>query len=271
MPAVPSDPLCTCRSGTRGGRGSRTRRIVTSLETAAPPSARRGGMRSAIRADLARIAACVAAVMVAAGAARATDAHTSEGSMDFQGAPLFRITAGPPEGRAILLLHGAAFDSGTWQGLGTIDVLANAGYRVFAVDLPGHGKSPARQIDPSSFGVELLTQLGIDRAVVVSPSMSGRISFPMVLRHPERVAGFVPIAAVGSVDYARQLKDSPVPTLVVWGENDGLFPPTQATLLAKSFAKADVLILPGARHPAYLDQPQRFHEALRKFLAGLDD
>lgn len=212
----------------------------------------------------------IVAAMVAAGVSRASDRATSEESMEFQGAPLFRITAGPKEGRAILLLHGAAFDSATWQKLGTIDVLANAGYRVLAVDLPGHGRSGGRRIDPSSFGIELVTHLGIDRAVVVSPSMSGSISLPLVLRHPERVAGFVPIAPVESVDYAKKLRNSPVPTLVVWGEKDAIFPPTQAALLAGSFDRAEVLILPGARHPAYLDQPKMFHEALLKFLAGLD-
>lgn len=217
------------------------------------------------------VATLGAVAMVAAGVSYGSDAPRVEEQMDFQGTTLFRITAGPPDGRAVLLLHGAAFDSSTWQTLGTIDVLANAGYRVFAVDLPGHGKSPARPIDPSSFGVELLAHLGIDRAVVVSPSMSGRISFPLVLQHPDRVSGFVPVAPVQAVDYAKKLEKSPVPALVVWGEEDALLPPTQAALLARSFERADVLILPGARHPAYLDQPQRFHEALLKFLATLGE
>jgi pimeloyl-ACP methyl ester carboxylesterase len=30
------------------------------------------------------------------------------------------------------------------------------------------------------------------------------------------------------------------------------------------------VILPEARHPAYLDQPEKFHRALLEFLAGLD-
>jgi abhydrolase domain-containing protein 14 len=229
-------------------------------------------MRTAIRSALAVVVAALATLtMAAAGGSCASKEAMSEGTMEFEGAPLFRITAGPAGGRAVLLLHGAAFDSATWQTLGTIDVLANAGYRVFAVDLPGHGKSALHHIEPSSFGVELLSHLGIDRAVVVSPSMSGSISFPMVLHHPERVEAFVPIAPVESVDYAKKLKNSPVPTLVVWGEKDQLFPPAQATLLAKSFEHAEVLILPGARHPAYLDQPKMFHDALLTFLAGLDD
>jgi abhydrolase domain-containing protein 14 len=195
----------------------------------------------------------------------------SEEQMEFQGELLFHITAGPTDGRPVLLFHGAAFDSETWQKLGTIDVLANAGYRVFAVDLPGFGKSPSRRTDPSSFGVELLDHLGIDRAVVVSPSMSGGASLPLVLHNPERVAGYVPIAPVGSVEYAKKLKNCPVPALVIWGEKDQLFPPAQAALLAAGFENAEVLILPGARHPAYLDQPKLFHEALLKFIARLED
>lgn len=191
--------------------------------------------------------------------------------MEFQGKPLFRITSGPADGRPILLLHGAAFDSGTWQKLGTIGVLANAGHRVIAVDLPGFGKSPARASDPSSFGIELLAHLGIDRVVVVSPSMSGSVSLPLVLHHPDRVAGYVPIAPVGAVEYAKKLKNSPVPALVVWGEKDRLFPPARAKALAESFEKAEVLILSGAGHPAYLDQPEMFHEALLTFIAGLED
>ncbi len=197
--------------------------------------------------------------------------RASEERKIFQGTPLFRITAGPAEGRPVLLLHGAAFSSKTWQGLGTIDLLAKAGYRVIAIDLPGFGKSPNRRVDARSFGVELLAHLGIDRVVVVSPSMSGRFSLPLVRQHPKRLAGYVPIAPVGSIEFAKEPKKSPVPALVTWGEKDGLFPPAQAKRLAQSFEEAEVLILPGAGHPAYLDQPKRFHEALLEFIAELEN
>jgi len=207
-----------------------------------------------------------ALVLVASGTSAA-----SEENRGMPDASLFHISAGPEQGRVVLLLHGAAFDASTWQKLGTIDVLAKAGYRIVAVDLPGHGHSPQRPTDPSTFGAEMLDELGIDRAVVVSPSMSGRFSLPLVLQHPERVAGFVPIAPVGAVEFAKKLHESPVPTLVVWGEEDQLFPPSQARSLAAGFARAKVLILAGARHPAYLDRPEEFHTALLKFLATLDD
>ena len=77
--------------------------------------------------------AMMLAALVCGVAAFAAGAPEEE--MEFQGAPLFHIAAGPAEGLPVLLLHGGAFDSSTWQRLETIQVLADAGYRVFAVDV----------------------------------------------------------------------------------------------------------------------------------------
>jgi pimeloyl-ACP methyl ester carboxylesterase len=173
---------------------------------------------------------------------------------------------GPKSGAAVLLLHGAAFDSGTWEELGTLAVLAGAGFRAVAIDLPGFGGSKAAHADPEHFLEKLVPALGLERPVIVSPSLSGRFSFPFVLAHPERVAGFVPVAPVGAAEYAKRLHASPVPTLVVWGERDSTFPISQARPLADAFADGRVLVLPGARHPAYLDQPELFHRELVEFV-----
>ena len=198
-------------------------------------------------------------------------AEVAESSVEFQGHPIHMLRAGPDKGRAVLLLHGGKFDSGTWKKIGTLDVLADAGYRVLAIDLPGSGKSPGWSLDPKTFLVELIAVLDIGRPVVLSPSRSGNLSFPLILDHPEKVSGYVPIAPVGVKKYASKLKESPVPALVVWGERDRLFPPAMATTLAAGFKTAKVVILSGAQHPAYLDQPHIFHKALLKFLAELGD
>jgi abhydrolase domain-containing protein 14 len=193
-----------------------------------------------------------------------------EADVDYRGQSIHVRTAGPEGARSVLLLHGASFDSGTWQALGTLDRLAAAGYRAVAIDLPGYGGSKGVRAQPGEFLAEFLPALDIGRPVVVSPSMSGSFSFPLVLEHPDRISGFVPIAPVRTAEYASRLHRSPVPALVIWGEKDRLFPPSQAERLAHCFIHARTLILPGARHPAYRDQPDLFHEALLEFLASLD-
>jgi len=189
-------------------------------------------------------------------------------SVELEGHPIRGLLAGPRGGRPVLLLHGAKFDSSTWKKLGTLERLAGAGYRAVALDIPGFGRSPGWAFDPDAFLTNLLPVLDLQRPVVVAPSMSGRVAFPLILQHPEQVAGFVGVAPAGTPRYAPLLASSAVPALVVWGERDGVFPVAQAAKLAAGFDDATVVILPGARHPAYLDQSERFHQALLKFLAG---
>jgi abhydrolase domain-containing protein 14 len=211
--------------------------------------------------------ALLGSAVAAAGMAKEdSTVQIQERDVKLDGGTLHLRSAGPDGAPVVLLLHGAAFDSGTWEGLGTLAVLAEAGYHVVAIDLPGFGASKSLRAQPETFLLEAIAQIGIERPVLVSPSMSGRFSLPLVADHPDRVAGFVPVAPVGGIEFARNTEASPVPALVVWGEKDRLFPASQAKTLAAAFSRARVLILPGARHPAYLDQPAAFHQALLAFV-----
>lgn len=187
-----------------------------------------------------------------------------------QGADIHLVEAGPKEGTVVLLLHGASFHSGTWKELGTIDYLTERGVAVVAVDLPGYGRSSRGEADRTTFLAHLLDTLGLSSVVVVAPSMSGGFAFPFLVDHPDRCAGFVPVAPVAVAEYGLQLSRCPVPTLVVWGEADQLFNPSLAVSLAERFSDSQVLILDQAGHPAYLDQPVAWHQALYAFIKGLE-
>lgn len=179
---------------------------------------------------------------------------------------LHLLAAGPAEGPPVLLLHGARFEAETWRGLGTLDVLAAAGYRALALDLPGFGASDRFPVT-DAFLAALLARLGLDRVVLVAPSMSGQVAFPLVLDHPQRLAGFVAVAPVGIPMHRGRLAEIRVPVLAIWGSEDAVVPRDQGRELVAAVPGAQWVLLDGARHPSYLDRPEEFHHALLSFLA----
>lgn len=188
-------------------------------------------------------------------------------SMQLRGKSVHLREAGPLDGPSVLLLHGQAFHSGTWEELGTLAYLAERGLRVVAVDAPGYGASEASGVTRERFLEELVPALGLRRPVIVAPSMAGSFAFPYLARHGGELAGFVGIAPAGSAEWARRLAPCAAPALIVWGTADSVFPVSDAEVLAGAFTDGRTLLLEGARHPAYLDRPEEFHAALADFVA----
>jgi abhydrolase domain-containing protein 14 len=189
-----------------------------------------------------------------------------ETRVEVGGASVVALVAGSPEAPALLLLHGARFSSETWRELGTLEHLASAGLKVVAVDLPGYGGSTSTELEAGLFLEQLVGALGLERPVVVAPSMSGAFAFPFVLDHGASCGGFVPVAPAAVSNHAARLGEIKVPTLVMWGTADSVFPVAGAEPLAAAIPDAELLLLEGAPHPAYLDQPDLFHERLLEFV-----
>jgi pimeloyl-ACP methyl ester carboxylesterase len=58
-----------------------------------------------------------------------------------------------------------------------------------------------------------------------------------------------------------------MPTLIVCGEHDAIAPPAEMRGIAGAIPQAQYVEIPGAGHMAPLEDPSRFNEALRRFLA----
>lgn len=202
-------------------------------------------------------------------------AGSTSGSIDsvrlpWEGGEIHYLAAGPEDGAAVLLLHGARFSAETWRELGTLEALAEAGYRVVALDLPGYGESDALRVGAGPFLEAALERLPIERPVVVSPSMSGAFSLPVVTGRSQLLSGFVAVAPVGIGDHREKLEHVDLPTLAIWGSEDTLVPVSDGELLARSVPGAELAVLDEAGHPSYLDRPEAFHAVLLSFLAGLE-
>jgi len=189
--------------------------------------------------------------------------------IDLDGCTVHCLESGDPAGRAVVLLHGMKFQAETWRELGTLGQLAGQGLRVLAVDLPGFGRSPANPLPQGEVVHRLLDKLDIHRAVLVGPSMGGRVAMEYAIVHPERLAGLVLVGPVGVADNRADLGRITVPVLVVWGSEDQVAPLADSDTLLTELPQARREILAGAPHPCYLDQPERWHEVLRAFLTSL--
>ena len=103
------------------------------------------------------------------------------------------------DGDVILLVHGYGGDRNSWLFLQ--EPLA-AKYRVYALDLPGHGTS-AKDVGDGTLGVladavtGVLDALGAGRAHLVGHSMGGAVALTVAARDPGRIASLTLIAPTG--------------------------------------------------------------------------
>lgn len=66
---------------------------------------------------------------------------------------------------------------------------------------------------------------------------------------------------------AAELRRIVQPTLLLWGEQDYLFPPRVAWVAAQAIPRAHFQLIPEAGHAPQLESPQRFLRGLRRFLS----
>jgi len=108
--------------------------------------------------------------------------------------------AGPDDGPLVLLIHGVASQSATWEL--AFPFLGERGLRVLAPDLPGHGSSAPGHGDYSLGGFatllrDLLLTLGLGSATLVGHSMGGGIALQMAHQFPEFSQRLVLVASGG--------------------------------------------------------------------------
>jgi len=111
------------------------------------------------------------------------------------------------EGPLVVLLHGFPMFWWTWRQL--IPVLAEAGFRVVAMDLRGYGGSdhPPHGYDPTTLAADVhgvIRCLGEERATVVGHGWGGVVAWTLATQYPDTVDGLVTINA----PHPRRLRDA---------------------------------------------------------------
>jgi pimeloyl-ACP methyl ester carboxylesterase len=102
-----------------------------------------------------------------------------------------------PDAPALVLIHGAGGSHLHWPA----ELRRLPGATVYALDLPGHGRSDGPGCEAIAGYVTALIGFldvtGTDRAVLAGHSMGGAIAQTAALTHPERVAGLVLVGTGG--------------------------------------------------------------------------
>lgn len=121
-------------------------------------------------------------------------------------------------GRPLILVHGFGASLGHWRK--NIPVLAEGGYRVFALDLLGFGASDKPDLE---YTVELWRDLLYDfwaaqvkePAVFVGNSVGALLTLMVLANYPEAAAGGVLLNAAGGLNHRPE--ELPLPLRVVMG------------------------------------------------------
>ncbi|XP_066521101.1 protein ABHD14B [Hoplias malabaricus] len=193
--------------------------------------------------------------------------------------PLFFRQALPSSGEpklCVLLLHGIRFSSENWLQISTLHTLAAAGFRAVALDLPGLGRSKAAEAPsavgepaPGQFLMQVCEGLGTGPVVVISPSLSGMYSLPFLFQHTQQVKAYIPVAPICTDKFtAEQYSAIQVPTLIVYGDQDTQLGEVSLRNLS-NLPNHKVVVMKGAGHPCYLDDPETWHKSVLEFLQTL--
>lgn len=122
--------------------------------------------------------------------------------VDVDGVRVHYQEAGNPRAPALVLIHGFASSTLVWSKV--FLKLAEAGYRVIALDMLGYGYSAKPRNGEYTIPGQakllngLLDALGIPRAIIVGSSYGGAVAATYALDYPERVEKLVLVGPVNN-------------------------------------------------------------------------
>ncbi len=112
---------------------------------------------------------------------------------------------GTPQLGVCVLLHGFAGDPSTWRRTG--EFLADQGFEVVAVELPGHGNQPFRASDLNEMAADLITTLpnpANGKFHLVGHSLGGALGIIIAASVQDRIASLTLLAPFGIGTYINQ-------------------------------------------------------------------
>ena len=167
---------------------------------------------------------------------------------------IFGMSTGDAGGPLVLGIHGWSQRNGwhAWQPL--MEPLAESGFNVVSLDMPGWGRSEAW--DGGSLSVEdgvravlaVIESLAAQSAIRMGKSWGGGIALKTALVHRQSVEKLVLTApAFRDVDRLGALSQ---PVILAWAEDDPVIPYRHAAQFASAIARVELVTYPTGGHSA---------------------
>jgi 3-oxoadipate enol-lactonase len=184
---------------------------------------------------------------------------------------LFCHVAGPADSPAVVLLHALATHGELWRPQWPAWSMA---FRLIAIDLPGHGMSPAPTApmtlaDYAERVAVALDELGIESASIVGLSLGGMVAQALALRQPGRLRSLVLAHTTArTLPALREIWDERLAQF----ERDGLekqIEPTLGRWFTPAFAGATPMTMEWVAGQIRATSPAGYASAIRA-IQGLD-
>ena len=175
----------------------------------------------------------------------------------------------------IVLLHGYAFTSEVWRGIGLLNELENRGVYFVAVDMPyGRSSRCSRKSRSLESNLAVLNKV-VDQLVsphtplILGASLGGYIALHYAIRRP--VAGLILVGPVRvfEEELLSRYSSLGVPVLIIYGSRDRVVSYSSVERLKSMIPSSRLVVYEDAGHPAYLDAPSRFIEDVVRFYEEL--
>ena len=185
-------------------------------------------------------------------------------------------------GPALFLVHGYHPDNDWQVWEHNVQALADAGVRVYALDMIGYGQSQGQRRDyreQAQALLDVMQEEGIESAAVGGVSWGGLVALELALNAAERVERLILVDSAGAGQVTEeQLENIGCPTLVVWGEDDSILPLAHAAWFGAAIPNARVATIPnvteqegvppwGGHHPMRY-RPEAFNRIVVDFLTA---
>lgn len=180
--------------------------------------------------------------------------------------------AGDPAAPLVLGLHGWSQRNGwhTWEPL--MAPLAEAGYCVVSVDMPGWGQSAP--LDNLPLGgaravqvvIDVLNGLQKESAVLMGKSWGGGVAVQTAVAYPQRIEKLILTAP--ALRDTSQLAYVAQPVLLAWAEDDPVIPHAVAANYVDALADVTLVSYPTGGHSAAMNNADDFAPHAIAFLSA---